>query len=109
MSTELITILGGAAATVISAVASALLTRRKYTTETRRTELDNVREGVKILMEQIVTPLKREINSLRNDLKKFHKAIEKIPGCPRAADCPVSRELHAHQEGDDDHAADGGG
>lgn len=61
--------------------------------EVKSHELDNVRKASDILMEDIVKPLKTEIQSLRRDVDKFRKAIEKIPSCPMAGDCPVSREL----------------
>lgn len=61
--------------------------------EVKSHELDNVRKASDILMENIVKPLKTEIQSLRRDVDKFRKAIEKIPSCPMAGDCPVSREL----------------
>lgn len=61
--------------------------------EVESTELENVRKASDILMEHIVTPLKSEIKLLRRDVDKFRKAIEKIPSCPMADDCPVSREL----------------
>ncbi|MEG1673221.1 MAG: hypothetical protein RR221_06820 [Alistipes sp.] len=72
----------------------------KKQTETRSTELDNVRQGNDILMHQIVEPLRSEIKSLRSDVNKFRKAIEKIPRCPHANDCPVSRELLIDEKGD---------
>ena len=59
----------------------------------KKSELDNVREASQILMENIVKPLKTEIQSLRRDVNKFSKAVEKIPSCPMADKCPVSREL----------------
>lgn len=59
----------------------------------KKSELDNVREASQILMEEIVKPLKIEIQSLRRDVNKFSKAVEKIPSCPMADKCPVSREL----------------
>ena len=61
--------------------------------EVKSHELDNVRKASDIRMENIVKPLKTEIQSLRRDVDKFRKAIEKIPSCPMAGDCPVSREL----------------
>ena len=59
----------------------------------RKSELDNVREASDILMDNVVKPLKSEIQSLRRDVNKFRRAIEKIPSCPVADTCPVSREL----------------
>lgn len=61
--------------------------------EVKSHELDNVRKASDILMENIVKPLKTEIQSLRRDVDKFRKAVEKIPSCPMADNCPVSREL----------------
>ena len=89
----------------------SVLTRDKYRAEidqlraevqeklsaVRSTELDNVRKANDLLVESIVTPLKKEITSLRRDVEKFRKAVEKIPSCPHAADCPVSRQL-SHSE-----------
>lgn len=72
----------------------------KRLTETRRTELDNVRQGNDILMQQIVEPLRTEIKSLRSDVNKFRRAIEKIPSCPYSSNCPISRELLADEKGD---------
>lgn len=63
-------------------------------------ELDNVRQGADILMQQIVSPLKAELKYLRSDVNKFRKAIEKISGCPLSDNCPVSRELYNTEKGD---------
>lgn len=114
MTTEIWLALIAIVATPLSGWIGALLMRQKYRveiaglkadldkklTETRSTELDNVRQGNDILMQQIVEPLKTEIKSLRNDVNKFRKAIEKIPGCVHSNDCPVSRELFADEKGD---------
>ncbi len=69
-------------------------------TEVESNELENVREASDILMEHIVTPLRSEIKSLRKDVDKFRKAVEKIPTCPMADSCPVSRELLVAEAGD---------
>ena len=60
-------------------------------------ELDNVRQGNEILLEQIVKPLKTEIKNLRHDVNKFRRAVEKIPACPHSTECPVSRELDVYK------------
>lgn len=72
----------------------------------KSTELDNVRKANDLLVESIVTPLKKEISSLRRDVEKFRKAVEKIPSCPHAADCPVSRQLRGYEGNDDSTNAD---
>lgn len=69
-------------------------------TEVESSELENVRKASDILMEHIVNPLRSEIKSLRKDVDKFRKAVEKIPTCPMADSCPVSRELLAVETGD---------
>ena len=111
MSGEITTIIVSAIVAAISAPLGAWVNskilRQKYDIEigklraemeeklsaVKRSELDNVREASQILMENIVKPLKTEIQSLRRDVNKFSKAVEKIPSCPMADKCPVSREL----------------
>ena len=63
-------------------------------------ELENVRKANDILIEGIVTPLRKEINSLRRDVDKFRKAVEKIPSCAHADNCPVSRQLQKLEDRD---------
>lgn len=111
MSGEITTIIVSSLVATISAPIGAWvnsrLMRKKYDIEignlraemetklsaVKKSELDNVREASEILMENIVKPLKFEIQSLRKDVDKFRKAVEKIPSCPMADSCPVSREL----------------
>ena len=61
-------------------------------------ELDNVRKANQMLVETVVEPLQKEITSLRRNVDKFRKAIEKIPGCPHANECPVSRQLWSDED-----------
>lgn len=105
----------------LTALLTSILLRRKYDTEleklradvtkaqadARGKELDNVRTGNDILMQQIVEPLRSEIKSLRSDVNKFRKAIEKIPGCSYSDDCPVSRELFNDEKSDGGKSANG--
>ena len=111
MSGEITTIIVSAIVAAISAPLGAWVNskilRQKYDIEigklraemeeklsaVKKSELDNVREASQILMENIVKPLKTEIQSLRRDVNKFSKAVEKIPSCPMADKGPVSREL----------------
>lgn len=111
MSGEITTIIVSAIVAAVSAPLGAWVNskvlRQKYDIEigklraemeeklsaVKKSELDNVREASQILMENIVKPLKNEIQSLRRDVNKFSKAVEKIPSCPMADKCPVSREL----------------
>ena len=101
-----------AIAAPLGAWVSAVLLRRRYRAEidglraeveqkfssAKSSELDNVRKANDILVESIVEPLRKEIKSLRSDVNKFRRAIEKIQLCPMAGDCPVSRELQREEE-----------
>ena len=44
---------------------------------TRGSELDNVQKAMQILMDEIVEPLKQEINAIRKELGKLRRAVEK--------------------------------
>lgn len=99
-------ILGGGCCGSLLALRAA---RRKAKAEARQaeenaegTELDNEQKAAGIVMEYIVKPLKAEMTSLRREVTKFRKAVEKIPACPYANECPVSLELSM---GDEDEAA----
>ncbi len=120
MNTELILAIIGIAATPVTGWLASKLTRQKYAAEiaklradvasadadASRKELENSKFGHEIIMENIVRPLKNEMKYLRNDIKRFRKAIEQIPRCPLADECPVSRELLADEKGDDGEPAD---
>lgn len=116
MSLELILAIIGIVSTPVGAGLTAVLMRRKYKVEieglkaevdnkmaeTRSVEIDNLKKGSEILMQQIVAPLEGHIKRLSRNVTKLEKAISKIPACPNAADCPVSRELLADEAGDDE-------
>ncbi len=91
---------------------SSRLTRQKYQAEvdqlkadvnealaqSRSVELDNVRKANEMLMETVVTPLKKEISGLRRDVKKFSDAVKEIPTCKLAECCPVSKKLKEEED-----------
>lgn len=60
---------------------------------TRGSELDNVQKAMQILMDEIVEPLKQEINAIRKELGKLRRAVEKANGCRFSVNCPVRDEL----------------
>ncbi len=120
ITTILLAIIGSSViSTPIGVWLGSILTRDKYKAEidklraevssqlsaVKSSELDNVRKANDLLVESIVTPLQKEISSLRRHVEKFRKAIEKIPSCPHADICPVSRQLSG-DEGDDDDRKD---
>ena len=118
MSSEIITLIMSSITATVSAPLGAWIGARlqsqKYKAEidglraevqkklagVKDSELENVRKANDILVEGIVTPLKKEINSLRRDVDKFRKAVEKIPSCAHADNCPVSRQLQKLEERD---------
>lgn len=113
-SAEIILAVVTAVTAPFSAWLTAVLLRRKYDAEveqlraqveaskaeTRGDELDNVKKAMAILMEEVVEPLKKEINAIRQELSRLRKAVEKISGCPYSAHCPVSYELRRTEKGD---------
>ena len=116
ITTILLAIIGSSAISgSLGAWLGSVLTRDKYKAEidalradvasklsaVENSELDNVRKANQMLVETVVEPLQKEITSLRRNVDKFRKAIEKIPGCPHAHECPVSRELWDDENNDD--------
>lgn len=118
MSSEIITLLITSVTAVVSAPLGAWLGAKLQSQKSKAeidslraevqkklagvkdSELENVRKANDILVEGIVTPLKKEINSLRRDVDKFRKAVEKIPSCAHADNCPVSRQLQKLEDRD---------
>ena len=64
---------------------------------TKATEIDNLKRAMEIIMAQFVEPLNKELNALRKELSRFRRAVEKIPTCPHAANCPISDELQRQE------------
>ena len=62
-------------------------------TRTKADELENVRRASQILTEQIVAPLKAELDEVRGEVAFLRGAIDRIDGCTRIASCPVLAEL----------------
>lgn len=111
-TSEIISLLFGVVSAPVGLWIQSLLLRKKYNTEleslraqveasktdTRGDELENVKNGMSILMEQVVEPLKKEINAIRKELARLRRAVEKVNNCPHAAACPVRLELLQHTE-----------
>ncbi len=112
---EIISLVAAIITAPLSSWLTAKLLRKKYDSEvdglraqveaskadTRGDELANVKEAMSILMEQVVEPLKKEINAIRKELARLRRAVEKANRCPFAdhADaCPVLYELRRAED-----------
>jgi hypothetical protein len=97
-TSEIISLLFGVVSAPVGLWIQSLLLRKKYNTELeslraqveasktdiRSDELENVKNGMSILMEQVVEPLKKEINAIRKELARLRRAVEKANRCPFA-------------------------
>lgn len=119
---ELLNILfGGGVIALIISVVTLRATVRKANAEAERAKADaerakadaetvritNTENATRILMENIVKPLKEELNATRNDLQatkremastkremaRLRKAVEAASGCRHADYCPVLLKL----------------
>jgi hypothetical protein len=119
--TELTTILGGIATTLITGFVTAFLTRKKASAEISKLqtevataradadnkELENARLGNEIIMENIVRPLEVQVKKLNTNISRLERAVSKIPSCPHSADCPVTGELRGNEKNGDGDRTDG--
>ena len=121
MSTELLNIILPLIAAIVTAPVASWLTSRlqtreyeekirqlhaeveKVKSEVKSNELENVRKASNMLMEQIVEPLRKEMTRLRNEVNRFRKALEDIPRCPHADECPVQFKLRELEKSDTEH------
>lgn len=114
-TSEIVSLLFGVVSAPVGLWIQSLLLRKKYSTEldslraqveaakteTRGDELENLKKAMSILMEQVVEPLKKEINAIRKELARLRRAIEKANRCPfvgHADTCPVLGELRRAEE-----------
>lgn len=112
---EIISLVAAIITAPLSSWLTAKLLRKKYDAEvdnlraqveaskvdTRGDELANVKEAMSILMEQVVEPLKKEINAIRKELARLRRAVEKANRCPFADHtnaCPVLGELRRAED-----------
>lgn len=76
--------------------------RKKAEQEAKAVVISNEEQAMKTFQTYIVEPLKKDIKSLRNEITRFRKAIDKISDCDYADDCPVKRELRELREQETD-------
>ena len=82
--------------------------RQKAVAEVQEMRLDNTEHATKILMDNVVLPLQKELKSTRRCISRLNKAIEAANGCDYSDDCPVRKWLQDKStneelaEGDED-------
>lgn len=112
-------ILGGGLLASVVGVITLRATVRKANAEAERAKADadgvritNTENATRILVENIVKPLKEELNATREDLQatkkemastkremaRLRKAVETASNCPHSDGCPVLAKLRINQK-----------
>lgn len=100
-------ILGGGTIGLLVGVLTLKATIRKAHAEAEKAKADaetihitNAENATRILVENIVKPLKEELNATRKDLQstkremaRLRKAVEAAADCPHSDNCPVRFKL----------------
>lgn len=92
--------------TLRSELKKAVAEAKKAEAEADTVKITNTEQATRILVQNIVEPLRQELNATREDLNKtkremarFRKALESIPLCPYHDGCPVLGELQKSSDG----------
>ncbi len=112
-------LLGGGFFALMIGVITLKATVRKANADAEKAKADaesvritNTENATRILVENIVKPLKEELNATREDLQatkkemastkremaRLRKAVEAASGCPHSDGCPVLRKLRDNQK-----------
>lgn len=91
---------GGLVATIVTLVtlkptvqkAKSEAERAKAEAET--VHITNSEQATRILMDNIVEPLKKELKATRLEMARLRKAITTANSCKHSEDCPVLAQLH---------------
>lgn len=83
--------------------AKAEAERAKAEAETVR--IDNAEHATRILIENIVEPLKKELNATRREMARLRKALDHANACEYHSSCPVLYELRDLPKGDGENEA----
>lgn len=67
--------------------------------------IDNTEQATRILIDNIVEPLKKELSATRKEMARLRKALDGANDCRYRADCPVLHELREFPKTEND---DGG-
>lgn len=111
-------LLGGGLVATIVAICTLQATVRKAKAESMKAEadaetvrMDNAEHATRILVENIVKPLKEELNETRKyleaskrEMARLRKAIDTANSCKHHDDCPVLVGLRDKPKGERGHA-----
>lgn len=93
-------IFGGGLLAALTALVTLGPTVRKAKAEAEKAKadaetvrIDNTEHATRILIENIVEPLKKELSATRREMARLRKAIDGANDCQHRADCPVLHEL----------------
>lgn len=96
-------VLGGSLLATVVGLVTLKATVRKANAEAESVRIDNTEQATRILIDNIVEPLKEELNATRKDLQatkremaRLRKAIDTANSCKHHDDCPVLRGMREH-------------
>lgn len=79
----------------------------KAMAEADTVKITNTEQATRILIQNIVEPLReeldatrKELNPLKREVTRLRKAVEAIQYCPYRSECPVRDELRDEEDGD---------
>ena len=116
-------VLGGSLLATVVGIVTLRATVRKANAEAEKAKadaetvrIDNAEHATRILVDNIVEPLKDELNATRKDLQatkremaRLRKAIDTANSCRHHDDCPVLRGVRDHPKDDTGSSQDGNG
>ena len=105
-------VLGGSLLATVIGIVTLKATVRKANAEAEKAKadaetvrIDNAEHATRILVDNIVEPLKEELNGTRKDLQatkremaRLRKAIDRANSCKHHDDCPVLNGMREHAE-----------
>lgn len=116
-------VLGGSLLATVVSIVTLRATVRKANAEAEKAKadaetvrIDNAEHATRILVDNIVEPLKDELNATRKDLQatkremaRLRKAIDTANSCKHHDDCPVLRGVREHPKDSAGNDTDGNG
>ena len=116
-------VLGGSLLATVISIVTLKATVRKANAEAEKAKadaetvrIDNAEHATRILVDNIVKPLKDELNGTRKDLQatkremaRLRKAIDRANSCKHHDGCPVLNGMREHPKDDSGNELEGSG